>query len=313
MNQKTYIISGGTSFIGVELTRYLLVHDQRVICLCRNEAKTQSLLPQHDNLQIVCCDMDAIEQLPTMVPHADVFVHLAWMGTGHEGRNDKALQDKNIAQSLKAVEAAAKVGCCLFVEAGSQAEYGLIKGTLSEFTTCHPDNEYGKAKLALGEQAEALCEANSMKFIHLRILSIFGEGDKDWTMIISSVKKMLRNEDVQLSEGTQPWNYVYVKDAVKQIALLCQHALNSDSFKSEIFLIGSKDTRPLRQFIEEIYALTGSKSKLLYGYYKPQNVVELNPDMSKTEAATGGFISDYSFADGIKRIIECEVNKRSND
>lgn len=308
MNQKTYIISGGTSFIGIELTNYLLVNDYKVISLCRNIAKAQSLLLKHENLQIVCCDMDAIEQLSTLVSHADVFVHLAWAGVGDEGRMDKALQDLNISQSLKAIEAASKIGCSLFVEAGSQAEYGLIKGTLTEDTPCHPDNEYGKAKFELGSKAEVLCGAYGMKFIHLRILSIFGEGDKDWTMIISSVKKMLYNKDVQLSEGTQLWNYVYVKDAVKQIALLCEHALTDDAFTSEIYLIGSKDIRPLKQFIEEIYAIIGSTSKLLYGFYKPMNVVELNPDMTKTETATGGFLSDYSFEDGIKSIIE-NVNR----
>ena len=142
-----------------------------------------------------------------------------------------------------------------------------------------------------------------MKFIHLRIVSIYGDTDHLWTLVMSSIRKMLNNEDVQLSSCEQKWNFVYIKDAVKQMFLLCEHALNTSDFKSETYLIGSKDTRVLKDYVNEMYKLTESKSRLLFGEYTPANVVSLEPIMDKTEAATGGFISDYTFEQVVKIII----------
>ena len=50
----------------------------------------------------------------------DVFFHLAWQG----GRYDFAAQYGNIADTIGALEAAARLGCHRFICTGSQAEYG---------------------------------------------------------------------------------------------------------------------------------------------------------------------------------------------
>lgn len=299
------VVTGCTSFIGLHLINFLLSEGQQVIGICRNVEKADKWLPKHPNLLVMTIDMEHICQLAGKINcPVDVFIHLAWSGTQHESRNDKELQEKNVKQAINAMMLAKKLKCNLFVEAGSQAEYGYINKELKPETPCHPINEYGKAKLKFAVEANGIAKDAGIKFLHLRILSIYGEGDKDWTMIITCTKKMLQGEDILLSSCRQIWNYLYVKDAVKQIYMLCQYALESNDFESEIYLIGSKDTRPLRSFIEEIYSLTRSKSRLLYGFYTPPNNVELNPDMSKTEKATNGFIADYTFADGMKRVIE---------
>lgn len=307
---RKVIVTGCTSFIGVHLTTFLLKNGCHVIGVCRDLEKAHSLFGDTTSLSLVCLDMDNIDQLPhkIVLDSVDTFFHLAWEGAGHEGRNNKDLQLKNVLRSIKAVEVAKCMNASLFVEAGSQAEYGQVSGVLKPETECHPDNEYGKAKLIFGVEADYLCRKCDLKFIHLRILSLYGEGDKDWTMIINSVNRMLNNEDILLSQCSQTWNYLYIRDAVKQMYLLSEYALRRENFKSEVFLIGSNDSRPLRSYIEEMCILTKSKSKLLYGYYKPLNNVELHPDMSKTELATGGFLSEYSFADGINIIIE-SINK----
>ena len=92
--------------------------------------------------------------------------------------------------------------------------------------------------------------------------------------------------------------------------LLCQHALESEDFKSEVYLIGSHDTRILKDYVLEMYKLTESKSNLIFGGYTPANTVSLEPIMDKTEKATGGFISDYSFGDVVRIIIN---NFKNND
>jgi nucleoside-diphosphate-sugar epimerase len=299
-----YIITGGSSFIGVALSELLISLGHQVVVVCRKSSGTVGNIPQSERLNVVYYnDISDIGSLPSLTGQGDVFIHLAWAGTSHEGRHDARLQESNIKYSTEAVHVAKALGCKLFLDAGSQAEYGYTDGYITEESPCFPENEYGKAKLKFGRLAAKLCGELGLKHIHLRIMSIYGDTDHLWTLVMSSVRKMLNNEDVELSDCTQKWNFVYIKDAVKQMYLLCEHALNNGKFKSEIYHIASHDTRVLKDFVMEMYKLTNSKSKLLFGAYNPANVVSLYPSVSKTEKATGGFIASYTFAEVVEKII----------
>lgn len=193
-------------------------------------------------------------------------------------------------------------GVSLFVESGSQAEYGTVIEKITEDTPCNPFSEYGKAKLEALKQGFLFAKQTGMKYLHLRIFSLFGENDHPWTLVMSCINKMLLNDPIDLSPCTQNWNFLYVKDAVRQIVGLCNYAVNSTEFQHEIFNIASKDTRVLMDFVKDMYSLTNSKSELNFGAIIPTNTVSLNPDTTKTEKAAG-FISDYTFKDVIDIII----------
>lgn len=296
------VISGGNSFLGVNLCQLLVKEGHNVTLFCRKEPIFQKHI---SNVSIIKYDsLSEIRNASSSIGSIDVFIHLAWAGTGHEGRNNVSIQNENIEYSLLAIQVAKEHGCKLFVEAGSQAEYGFVSGKMTEETPCNPENEYGRAKLEFGKRAEVLCRQYEMKFIHLRILSLFGEKDHPWTLVMSSIRKMMNNEDVHLSSCEQLWNFTNVEDASKQIYLLCNNALSKSDFKSEIYLICSNDTRKLRSFVEEIKILTKSSSRLIYGEYQPDNVVSLDPSTDKTSQATGGFISETTFGQVVNRIID---------
>lgn len=297
-----YVITGATSFIGIELCRFLIAKENEVYAVCRKSSKVCSL-PQNTNLHLVYADMSEYCQLNNRIKKADVFINLAWGATKHEGRNQKNEQWKNVEYSFDSLIAARMIGCQLFVEAGSQAEYGITLESQTEQSECHPFTEYGKAKLTLKDIAFAYTKMIEMKYLHLRIFSTYGENDKIWTMVSGTINKMLKNEPVDLSPCQQNWNFIYVKDAVKQIALLCDYAIQKESFTQEIFQIASEDTRQLMDFVEEMKELTGSDSELRYGAFFPQQVVSLQPDISKTKAAIN-FVSDYTFSEGIRQILK---------
>lgn len=305
-----YLITGGNSFLGVALSKLLLSEGHDVIIACRESSKCS--LEEGKHLRIVRYNgLENIKSLKDTVNNADVFIHLAWGGTDHAGRNSKAVQQANILYSLDALSVAKAIGCKLFVEAGSQAEYGIVKGQITEDTPCDPITEYGKAKLEFGNKAEKWCLENDMKFIHLRIVSVFGVHDHDWTLVKSCIHKMLNNEDVELSSCRQLWNFVDEDDACRQIYLLTLHAINDDDFKSEIYLIGSYDTRRLRSFVEEMRILTHTKSHLHFGEYKV-NTVNLDPCMDKTAKAICNAISTKTFSEVVKQIIVNSTNMQEN-
>ena len=303
-----FVITGATSFIGLELIDYLLAHNHSVVAVCRQDSKGLSFIPH--GVEIVASKMCDYGRLCDAIPKADVFVNLAWGGTGHDGRNVVDIQNENITYTIAAMHAAGKMGCKVFIEAGSQAEYGATTEPQTEDSNCNPFSEYGKAKLKVKQELFNLSEQLDIKYIHLRIFSLFGEKDHPWTLIMSAVDKMLKNEQLDLSPCTQNWNFLYVKDAVRMITILCENAVDNISFKHEVYNIASDDTRQLKEFVERIKFLTGSSSILNYGANIPHNYVSLQPNIRKTIDAIG-FTEFHNFDDVICRIVK--LNRYKND
>ncbi len=294
--------------IGIALCQYLSSFDGHLVyAVCREDSNGLKRLPVNANIKVVYSDLKYIDDIAKVIDRADVFINLAWTNTDQKGRNSAILQGLNVDYAKEAIRVAALKGCKLFVEAGSQAEYGFVEDLITEETPCNPELEYGKAKLRVFNEGSLLCESVGLKYLHLRIFSTFGENDRPWTLIMSAIDKMLKNEDLELSSCKQNWNYLYVTDCAKQIFLLCQYLFNKSEFKLGVYHIASKDTRSLKNYMEEMKSVLKSSSVLHYGSIVPAKQVSLNPSVTKTENAIR-FTNEISFADAIKLIVRNNYN-----
>lgn len=295
-----FFITGASSFIGIELCRYLSDNGHQVIAMSRKENEQLNAIAENGNLQVFNADMQNLTERAKDIT-ADVFIHLAWAGTSHEERNDSAIHEENVRMSLEYVILAKRMGCTLYVDAGSQAEYGIVQGIITEETPCNPFSAYGKAKLQMYRENRKLTEQMGMKYIHLRILSVFGEQDHPNTLVISSMRKLQANEPIEMKSGGQKWNYVYVKDAARQIAELSSFAFSNDNFRHEVYNIASNDTRQLRDFVTVMKDICQSSSILNFGGYDPEKDVNLNPDMSKTASIVKP-LTEYQYEEIIRKM-----------
>lgn len=296
-----FFITGASSFIGIELSRYLSDNGHEVIAMSRRANEKLEVIANKGYLKVFRADMQTLPELAKDIK-ADVFIHLAWAGTTHEERNNPAIHDDNVRLSLECVKLSKCMGCQLYVDAGSQAEYGIVPGVITENTPCHPFSAYGKGKLKMYQESSILTKELELKYIHLRILSVYGENDHDETLIKSALKKLKANESIEMRSGGQKWNYVYVKDAARQIAKLSIHAVNENTFHQEVYNIASNDTRKLKDFIIAMKEITGSTSELTFGGYIPEKDVNLDPDTKKIAAIVLP-LTEYNFEEIIANSI----------
>jgi len=307
---KKVIVTGASSFIGAVLSRKLLDKGYFVFAVVRFGSKNIDKIPIHPNLKILNADLSGIYILLKGNLKIDAFFHFGWDGLGSVGRNDKDIQNQNVNNALKAIEVANCMGCKCFIFAGSQAEYGIINGLITEDTPCKPLIEYGKAKLEVFLNGRIRCLELGIKYLHPRIFSVYGERDHEWTLISEVISKLLKNENVILSQCNQYWNYIYVSDAVEQIIELTEFVAISEDKKIEIYNIASDDTRILRDFTEEISKIINSDGKLLYGELSTFQVLSLQPDISKLKSDIK-WKAKVSFEQGIKSIIKSIKNEKS--
>lgn len=296
-----FFITGASSFVGVEVCRYLTDNGHDVIAMTRRDNEHLNAIAEGGRLRVCRADMETLFDKAKDV-QADAFIHLAWAGALAGQRDNQELQEENVCFSLECVKLSKKMGCQLYVDAGSQAEYGIVPGVITEETPCNPFSAYGKAKLEMYHQSRELTQELGLKYIHLRILSVYGENDHPNTLVMSSLLKLKANEPIEMRSGGQKWNYVYVKDAARQIGELAFHAMADDEFKCEVYNIASNDTRKLSEFVEVMKKICGSKSELHFGGYEPKKDVNLNPEMQNTERVVRP-LTECEFEDVIKKML----------
>ena len=295
---KRIVITGATGFIGIHLMEQWLEKDSEIYAVIRPHSKNASRVPKNDHIHVIELPMEEYDQLPVIIDSADYFYHLAWEGARAPFRDDAAMQKNNYDCALQAYEAAKKLGCTFFLGSGSQAEYGTTTGIVDEDYPCNPTTEYGKQKLNASKELLNRAKSDGMKLIWTRIFSIYGPYDFQGTLIMTSIDKMLRDETIEMTEGTQLWDYLYVSDAAAAMVLLAEKECDNS-----VYNIASGDYIPLRSFVEDIKRILNSKSDLQFGAipYGVHGPVNLTPDSSKMKAL--GWKPTVSFEDGIRTII----------
>lgn len=297
---KRIVITGPTGAIGIALIQECIKREIEVYALCRPESFRVKRIPQDRHVHIVPCSLEMMEKLDTTdIPKCDVFYHFGWAATIGEGRNDMSLQTDNIRYALDAVELADRIGCETFVGAGSQAEYGRVEGRLTGQTPTFPENGYGIAKLCAGQMTRVECQKRGIRHIWTRILSVYGPGDGEMTMISSTIKKLLAGEEPPLTAGEQQWDYLYSKDAARAMLAVGEKGKNG-----KIYCIGSGKARPLKEYIIQLRDEIDPELPLGFGKipYGAKQVMYLCADISALTEDTG-FLPKTDFLEGITETI----------
>lgn len=298
---KTIVITGATSFIGVHIIKEYLRHDCKVIGVVRSNSKNLNRLPSNDNLKIIKLDMNEIEKILEKLEEikVDIFYHLAWEGARVPYRDDSVLQNNNYECALKAMSVAKKLGSKIFIGSGSQAEYGKCNGKIDENYPTNPTTAYGKAKLKTYEVLRDMSKENNIKFIWTRIFSVYGVYDYKGSLVMNALYKMKTNQDIELTECKQIWDFIYVED-VATIMYLLANVNCSDG----IYNIASGDSRQLKEFVLEMKEICSSTSQLKFGTipYDSEGIVSFEPNVDKLKSNLG-YSCKISFDEGIRKIL----------
>lgn len=300
---KTILVTGATSFIGINLIKEIL-KEYKVIAVVRSNSEKISLLPESKNLLVLGLEMKNYYRLPYLIKEPiHAIVYLSWGGTRGIDRNNIELQEQNFKYSISALHSAAKLKAKVFMSAGSQAEYGLQNEIISENTVPKPVTAYGKSKLKFYEYGMEFCKNNNIKFVEPRFFSLYGTGDYEGTLIMSMLDKMLKNEPCDLTDCTQKWNFLNIKDAVAGMKIL----LENEQVESGAYNFASNDTRKLKNFLLEMKDIADSKSKLNFGVisHNDSGKYGINPDITKL--LNTGWQPKVSFEDGIRNLLVLRI------
>ena len=275
--------------------------------------------------------------LASLVPNdLDAIIHFAWDGVGSKGRENPEIQEQNLLMSKGFYQWGLQTGVKYFLFAGSQAEYG--RGTREN---PEPVSAYGKAKLSFSryglsggravedsafpkqyfrpfDDKEEAEQENPMKFLDLRIFSVYGVGDHETTLVHTLVQAVLADRSMDLSPCSQMWNFMEARDLARAIAFLLE-----GGFRSGTYDLCSQDSRPLKDYVLEIESLgkaflekkegktlSRSSSLLRFGERasNAEGPVDLKPSVK--DLYDRGFLEKISFQQGIEELYQHFYQKR---
>lgn len=286
----------------------------------------------------------------------DAIIHFAWDGVGSKGRENPEIQEQNLSMSKGFYQWGLQSGVKYFLFAGSQAEYGrgtrenpepvsaygkaklsfsrygLSGGRAAEdsafpkqcFRSFDDKEETEQEKAKETEQkAEQKTEQkaeqeNPMKFLDLRIFSVYGVGDHETTLVHTLVQAVLAGRSMDLSPCSQMWNFMEARDLARAIAFLLEGGFGSGTYD-----LCSQDSRPLKDYVLEIESLgkaflekkegktlSTSSSLLRFGERasNAEGPVDLKPSIK--DLYDRGFQEKISFQQGIEELYQHFYQKR---
>ncbi|MDO5563986.1 MAG: NAD-dependent epimerase/dehydratase family protein [Eubacteriales bacterium] len=268
------IITGATSFIGKNLVERLIKENHHLFLLLRKDSKKNEYFYNIPNINTY----DDIKQFPNI--HYDILFHFAWCGKGSIDRQNEEIQKQSFQLSKNIYD---YFDVEQFIFAGSQAEIGR-----KSIYGIYKEKFYEYAKLQ-----------NKNKFIHLRIFSVYGEGDHETSLINTCVESYLNNKQIELASCMQKWNYLYIDDLISILINIINKNIPSGTYD-----IGSHTTKVLREFIEEINV------KAIYN--KREDNTEGNKDLIpniKNIIDKIGDFEEIDFKTGIEKIINEKLSR----
>lgn len=286
---KKAIVTGANGFIGTHLIDYLVKHDIEVTAVVRSVLSDISNLPK--SVKVVYCDLQSITTLDSVITDRDydVFYHLAWDGTAGPSRANYPQQLDNVRNTCDAAIVSKKINALKFITTGTISE--KIAETAIENHVTSENLIYGIAKSTTHEILDVICHKNRIDYVWAQLSNIYGGNNNSGNILSYTLKELKNGNRPTFSKAEQPYDFLFVEDAVKALYLL-----GTQTTRHSSYFIGSGKPRILKEYLYAISDYFGGSSAIGIGVRPEDGAVYHREwfDISTLTEDTG-FVPDHEF------------------
>lgn len=304
---RTYIVTGATGFLGRAFVNWILKENEKVIVIVRDKHHAINLWG--DKVEIIerdLADAGSItnKHLGVSANNEKILVHFAWDGTSGDKRALEVTQLNNVRASCALIRKARDLNCQRFIYAGSIMEYEAMKTVVSDSQRPSRNTIYSIAKLTADFMLKTIAADIGIDYLGIIISNIYGPGEVSRRFLNNVVRSLIKNEPLKLTEGLQPYDFIYSDDAMRMIKAAAD---GGNPFES--YYIGNSIQRPLRDFVIEAKKTINSSSELLFGAvpFTGQALDYTEFDCKKMEEL--GIVPEVSFSEGIRRTADWVISE----
>lgn len=304
------LITGGAGFVGSHLSLMLLESGYNVSVLDKGENGLLRLEGFLDKINYYDIEKINLEEI-FKENKFDCIIHLA---TYYKKNNETAedirkMNEVNILFPSTLLDLAVKYKINYFVNAGTFFEYFISsQAKITEHTPIEPYNLYASTKISFEAVLKNYCQNKGLKAITLKLFSPFGEKDNEKVMV-KIIESHIRGEVVDLTAGTQQWNFTYVEDVVSAFVKAIEY-LPKMKEDYDFFNIGYDVPVSIKQATEFLEEITNKKFLANWGAipYPANEIFYVNCDNSKAKNILD-WKEKYNFKKGLLKMYSYYLKK----
>jgi UDP-glucose 4-epimerase len=291
-----FLVTGGCGFIGSNLVERLVNDGHRVIVLDDLSTGTIKNIEGLDVRLITSCHQ------VWDIPKVDGIFHLGMPPSTQFYRRNPRLVGKTIDEATTLLEYA-KEKQVKIVFASSSSLYNKCPTPYREDMPIYATDYYTECKYAIERLGNVFNQFYGVKFVSLRLFSVYGRKEKHKGQFANVVSQFLwsmqRGEPpIIYGDGSQTRDFINVDDVVEAFILAMQK-----DFEYEVFNVGTGKAYSFNEIVRLLNKHLGTDIKPIYKPNPIKNYVyHTLADMSKTERLLG-FKPKISLKQGIKTII----------
>jgi len=282
----TVLLTGATGFFGSHILEMLLKSNYSVIILKRSFSDTKRISTFINGAKSYDVDKIPIENV-FVENKIDIIVHTA-TNYGRNGESVSEIAKTNLLFPLELLESAVKNRVKTFINTGTSLPDDL--------------NYYEMSKKQFVSYAKKIAEETGINFINVKMEHMYGPGEDSNRFMPSLIKKIMKNEKVDMTKGEQARDFIYIEDAVEAYFAIIQNAGIFNGFKE--IEVGSSIPIRIRDLATIIKNMIGSKSTINFGAipYRKNEPMYTCANISPLKRM--GWTPKITLENGIMRTIE---------
>ena len=339
----TYLVTGGSGFIGSHLVESLLKNGHSVINIDNfddfydyrvkientlqstgkeigfifNEKETdiQKLILNtvSESYRLYYTDIRNLEAIKNIFSthHFDAVIHLAALaGVRPSIDNPLGYEDVNIRGTMNLWELCREFGIKKFINASSSSVYGNNeKIPFSENDNVdRPISPYAATKKCTEVLGHVYHHLYGIDMIHLRFFTVYGPRQRPDLAIHKFTKKITEGGELPFyGDGSTSRDYTFIEDIIDGIVKAISYLKNNQQV-FEIINLGESEVIQLNEMLTTIENETKKKARKINFPLQPGDVLKTNADISKAKALIG-YNPATNFQNGIKKFMEWFLRK----
>jgi len=308
----SYIITGGSGFIGSHIVETLLQNNEHIIVLDNlATGKIQNIIPflENKNLEFIKGSITDLSLLNKLFKDVDGIFHEGAIPSVQRSVEDPiASNEANITGTLNVLVAARDAGIRKVVFAASSSAYGDTP-TLPKVETmpANPLSPYALTKYTCEQYCYLFSKLYGLQTACLRYFNVYGprqNPESNYAAVIPKfITTILRNESPIIhGDGLTSRDFTFVNDVVQANL----KAMQSDA--QGVYNIAYGQGTTLNELAHMIMDITDNQVDIRYDDPRVGDVKHSLADITKAQSSFG-YAPEYSIRKGLEVTIEWFKNQ----
>ncbi len=301
---KRVLLTGGSGFVGANLTRRLLTEGHEVNLLLRDMKHVKRLEGILSDVQIWNIDLNdtiAVTEAVKKIQPEWVF-HLAAYGAySWQTEIDRAVKT-NLQSAMHLLDCCEFCGAEVFINTGSSSEYGWKDHAPKETEMIKPNSIYAITKAAMTHYCLWRSALYRMNISTLRLYSVYGPYEEEARLIPTVIRKGMSKTYPDFVDPDISRDFVFMEDVENAYLAVAEQSVRSAGKVYNVATGVQTSIRDVADISKKLFGITEQPEwNTMPGRNWDTNIWIGDPTLLCEEL---GWLPETDFASGFKKTAE---------